>query len=317
MLQTLDTIISVVFVFLMFSLVVSAAREVFAAWLRLRSKMLKAGLNVLLNNLSDQKLADDFWSHPFIKAVQPSGDAPSYIPSANIAAALLHIAAGNKSGEAVDVTKLKALLAGLPHKGLATIIATAIEQSGAGATLIQVQASLEKWVDVSMERISSLYHRKTRTWLFLISLLTAAAMNVDTVTIWNRVQSDKALRDSLVAQAATARLPATVQNVLKQVDGASQPDAAMNGDADVAAAAKQYRKNLDALTDLGLPIGWTDEALALYTGFWASVLHVLGILASAFAASLGAPFWFDLLQRFMNVRSAIKPMPLPAKPEAK
>jgi len=41
-----------------------------------------------------------------------------------------------------------------------------------------------------------------------------------------------------------------------------------------------------------------------------------GILISAFAASLGAPFWFDLLQRFMNVRRVVKPPEPSAKPNA-
>jgi hypothetical protein len=32
-----------------------------------------------------------------------------------------------------------------------------------------------------------------------------------------------------------------------------------------------------------------------------------GLLVSIFAVSLGAPFWFDVLQRFMRVRAAGKP----------
>lgn len=331
MFQTLDTIISILFVFLMFSLVVSAAREVVAAWLRLRGKALEAGLNTLLGKLGETKLAGEFWAHPFIRTLKPTNNPPSYIPSANIAAALLHIAAGNKPGEAVDLTKLKTGLPTLAHKNLSTILATAIEQTGAGATLAQVQANLEKWVDGTMERVSSLYQRKTRIWLFLISLGIAAAMNVDAVTIWQRIQSDKTLRDSLVAQAAQIKLPDSIQTELKKVDQpAGKGDAAKKAaeaaplppagqtnsvtlvGPDVATATKQYRANLSAFTDLGLPLGWTDEAIALYSDFGASVLHVLGILASAFAASLGAPFWFDLLQRFMNIRSAIKPA---VKPE--
>lgn len=36
-------------------------------------------------------------------------------------------------------------------------------------------------------------------------------------------------------------------------------------------------------------------------------LHGLGWLITAAAISLGAPFWFDTLNRFMIVRSTIKP----------
>ena len=41
--------------------------------------------------------------------------------------------------------------------------------------------------------------------------------------------------------------------------------------------------------------------------------HGFGWLISIIAASLGAPFWFDLLNKFMNIRSAGKP---PAKQAA-
>jgi hypothetical protein len=34
---------------------------------------------------------------------------------------------------------------------------------------------------------------------------------------------------------------------------------------------------------------------------------VLGWLVTALALSLGAPFWFDMLNKFMVVRSTIKP----------
>jgi hypothetical protein len=35
---------------------------------------------------------------------------------------------------------------------------------------------------------------------------------------------------------------------------------------------------------------------------------VLGWLLSAIAIAMGAPFWFDVLNRFMNVRNAAKPI---------
>jgi hypothetical protein len=35
--------------------------------------------------------------------------------------------------------------------------------------------------------------------------------------------------------------------------------------------------------------------------------HLLGWLITAFAVSLGAPFWFDLLNKIMVIRSTVKP----------
>jgi hypothetical protein len=75
------------------------------------------------------------------------------------------------------------------------------------------------------------------------------------------------------------------------------------------------------LRGLGLPIGW-DSALDGTTKwpglhfwerpFWYNWLaqtriHIFGWLLTALALSLGAPFWFDLLNKFIVIRSAVKP----------
>ena len=41
--------------------------------------------------------------------------------------------------------------------------------------------------------------------------------------------------------------------------------------------------------------------------YFAVLVLVLGYLSVAFAATLGAPFWFDLLGKFMVIRSTVKP----------
>ena len=42
---------------------------------------------------------------------------------------------------------------------------------------------------------------------------------------------------------------------------------------------------------------------------------LLGLLITAFAVSLGAPFWFDTLNKFMNIRSAgSSPVEAPRRP---
>jgi hypothetical protein len=68
--------------------------------------------------------------------------------------------------------------------------------------------------------------------------------------------------------------------------------------------------NLDKIKSLGLPIGWDRSNPKLVPpsndiGAW--LLKIFGWLITAFAISLGAPFWFDLLNKFMVVRSTVKP----------
>src|SRR5205807_1668393 len=68
-----------------------------------------------------------------------------------------------------------------------------------------------------------------------------------------------------------------------------------------------------ALGKLNLPIGWTGWT----PSFWPPpdladfpkqfVFPWLGWLLTAIAASLGAPFWFDILNKVMVIRSTVKP----------
>jgi hypothetical protein len=79
----------------------------------------------------------------------------------------------------------------------------------------------------------------------------------------------------------------------------------------------RIRLNLQEIEKLGLPIGWTTKTnpegtqpdsrqlWGLSPGRW--ILRVLGWLITALALSLGAPFWFDLLNKFMVVRATVKP----------
>jgi hypothetical protein len=79
--------------------------------------------------------------------------------------------------------------------------------------------------------------------------------------------------------------------------------------ANAQAPAKQsYEANIQQLHTLagaGLPMGWGDARSA--NAPWHK--KALGWLITALAVTLGAPFWFDLLNKFMSVRSTVKPKP--------
>lgn len=80
----------------------------------------------------------------------------------------------------------------------------------------------------------------------------------------------------------------------------------------------KYEVNKQQLEALGLPIGWAsvDDPKRKWPGLrfegeggWGEQIqwHWLGWLLTALAISLGAPFWFDLLNKFIVIRSAVKP----------
>ena len=53
-----------------------------------------------------------------------------------------------------------------------------------------------------------------------------------------------------------------------------------------------------------------------YVGRW--IVKIFGLLMTGFAISLGAPFWFDMLNKVISIRSAGRsPAERPKSPEAK
>jgi hypothetical protein len=148
-----------------------------------------------------------------------------------------------------------------------------------------------------MDRVSGWYKEAAMSQLFLLSLAITVLGNVDTLHIlqvlWRTPQ--------LTAQIADAAGRAVEKKE-------SNP------------TADQARAELQKLEAQGLPIGFsclgqdsleqTDwkavfdkcaaNAKQQYLGNWA--LKIIGWLITALAVAMGAPFWFDLLSRLINLR---------------
>jgi hypothetical protein len=85
---------------------------------------------------------------------------------------------------------------------------------------------------------------------------------------------------------------------------------------DSSFASRSYSEAKNELESLGLPIGWAngwgaprqDNMQNRRFEVWNHLFGPLfGWLLTALAATMGAPFWFDLLNKVMVIRSTVKP----------
>src|SRR5206468_4735615 len=144
-------------------------------------------------------------------------------------------------------------------------------------TLNSLRVQLEIWFNSTMERVSGWYKRKTQALQLALALSIVALGNVDSVRIARSLSGvNSPLRDSIEDAAHSF-----VEKNLQQED-----------------PQKQLTAATEAIGNLALPIGW------VHGGFGPTT--ALGWLLTALAASLRAPFWFDLLNRFVNVRASGK-----------
>ena len=244
---------------------------------------------------------------------------PSYIPSANFALAVLNLAA---EGAATTATLVRAKVDrdGGTLDGSPQLTAVVLQALASGEDdLAKAQKFLENWFDAAMDRVSGWYKRRSQIILFFIGLFAAGALNVDTIAVTRSLISDPALRQAVVAHAAD-RAKAHIDSA----NGANpDPDKATDPD---------FNESRNELMSIGYPIGWADlpqlqlgstrrtcDPLACFEEVLASDSHfgvltigapmILGWLITALAITLGAPFWFDLLSKFMQVRATTKPQP--------
>ena len=69
---------------------------------------------------------------------------------------------------------------------------------------------------------------------------------------------------------------------------------------------QRIKGRADALSNTGLHIGWDkNEFTEWHESFWTwpSFTKLVGLLVSAFAIALGAPFWFNMLKSVASMRS--------------
>src|SRR5262245_33770963 len=103
----LDIAIGVVFIYLLLSLVVTAACELISAVLSWRAKNLMIGVRHLLNDPNQTKLAKKLYEQPLIKSLYRPGQIPSYIPSRTFAVALLDVIAPSEEMGPNPMAKIK------------------------------------------------------------------------------------------------------------------------------------------------------------------------------------------------------------------
>ena len=175
--------------------------------------------------------------------------------------------------------------------------------------------SIETHFNAAMDRASGWFKRYSQILAIAVSAVVVLLANVDTITLVSSLASNPAARMKMV-EIAEQRLKEAkdteaqarqVKPVEAQIAHAWPPEVKLiRTDGAVEQATKQttialhdYEQAVSNMRSAGFEIGWkrwpTWEELGA---------KAIGLIISITLISLGAPFWLDLLQRFMQVRAA-------------
>jgi hypothetical protein len=327
-LPVLEVAIGLCFVYLLLSLIVTTLTEWVSRIRGGRGRILEAGLRRLVgDDERDSGFTRELLQHPLIRTTSKEGKRPSYISAQVFARVLSDVVQQRRLRPQSAATAPAASAPDIP----ATLNRSLIALRGTVGTRGVVPGDdslpdpevLERWFDQHMDRVSGWYKRHTQTIALITAVGLTFAANADSVSLAKRLWSDSALR-STVVDAAKSRIAMgppleTVEYTDPTTPKPSQPITPSDPSGAGAGPGSANQLSPDEQALLGSMMGWSGERLKLRSQGWLLWLlfHVPGWIITALAVSMGAPFWFDTLNRFINIRSAGPPPQSTADPKVR
>ncbi len=284
----LEVLIGLLLLYLVLSMMASAINEAINNFLNTRSKHLASFVEQFLRS---DNMVKKFFLNSVITPSMKGTTPPSYIKAEDFAHAVLETLLP-QFDKNTTIQQIQAAVENLPPDSpLRKVLGVALQKAGEDTQVLLTE--IQTWFDSQMERVSGWFKRQTHTILLAIGLGIAVIFNVDSVAIANALLSNPTLRQALIEKAkitSEAGLPAP----------ATQP-------AQAGEPSLTFQQIKDEINELGIPLGWSAATVPANPDLSWLLQKIIGILATVFAISQGAPFWFDMLNKVTNLRSTDKP----------
>lgn len=315
-----EVAIGLAFLYLLLSLLCTTINEIIATVMDVRAKHLEKSIATLIDNEELRKL---FYSDSVFASAKSAVTAigskyrhPAYVDAGTFATSVLTSVlkqtAANPAAvldEAPTIDEIRKAINDLPESRIKTVLQSQL--AGGVRTVEELRSNVADWFDASMARLSGVYKRHLSRISLVVGFCVAAFFNADSISVGRQLGENSALRQ-MVVDNAEALLPKLEASLATPCSTDPQK---------IAERLSCQTANLKEETSrlLPLPLGWSSEVdkVGLLTSLgpqvWAGAgwlaLKLAGLLATALALSLGAPFWFDVLQSFMKFRNT-GPKPL-------
>jgi hypothetical protein len=341
MLKSLDILIGLTIVLLALSMAVTMITQAVTTVLNSRGRHLRRGLVDLLQQLDpaltealSQSIATGILTHPLVSGSKTPVAAGSPIDSVTsvidrirlkiggprlgnvihreeFTKLLMALAAGQGTGQLQSAAK-DALMKALkengvddPEKKLKDIrqVALRLEKSAPELSHMARQnlaileaaesdlvAKIHNWFDQTMDRTAQRFTASTRAITFVGALLVAFGLQIDTPALVNRLAADDKLREQFVTEAKALYADQ------KAMDEAARQTAAQPDPEEMARKYRVFLATNGLITFPSVGRQWIES----YRN-----VSLFGVLMTALLLSLGAPFWYSLLGRLLQLRSVL------------
>jgi hypothetical protein len=147
----------------------------------------------------------------------------------------------------------------------------------------QLVLNIENWYTGMVTSIESWYKKKTRMRLFWFGALLGLLLNVDSIQLFGHFR-----KNPEATKVVMEVYQKNIETALADTNQDNQRIQLYLGKIDSMATAAQ------------LPVGFDQNIFYKNKSDWSLggfLLKLLGVLISGFAASFGAPFWYDVLRK--------------------
>lgn len=292
--QMLTIVLGIIFILLLLSLLATTIMELVSSLLQLRGKNLERALrNMLASSDLDERILEAFKQNALYRQLSYRNgkklSAPSYVSPQSFQSILMNILL---EGREQNLENIRGSIDKLGNQDLREVLLQLLNESE--NKLDDFRSKIQGWYNDVMDRSTAWYKQNTQKLLVMIGFALAVVFNADTIAIYQRLGADPEALQQVVTMAE-AYVAGNDVEAIRQRD----PE------------FEQIYQNLKNLVQQDLEaarrplgLGWDNGVAQMSPLDWLTKL--LGWVVTALAVSLGAPFWFDLLKKIVNIRQSAK-----------
>lgn len=318
----LDLVAGMIFIFFLLSVISSSVVEAFMTMSGARSKMLKQWLEGIFDKTipgTDKTLGQSIMDHCSITGLSGKGKSPSYIDAKNFVSVFIEKVTYNPNDPLSVASDFKSMMDRIKESPIITdelkrvLLGYATEVNDAYASMSEkttgeielFRNKVAHWFDSSMDRVSGTLKKKwLQPFTFCIGVVITLFMNADSIAIARYLYTNKDAQQSLAALAYSAPTNAEYKKQVEKWEAIRKDTPTDTVTIDqIQADLSNIKKTFDdakAQMPLGLPLGWENA----HFGKDNALSKVAGWILTIFAIFMGAPFWFDMLNKISNLRGS-------------
>ncbi len=289
----LNLVIGLIFIYFLIGLICSTIQELIAQYLDLRAENLEKWLK---DTFRENEFGEKFLNHRLIDGLTAQGRRASYIPAKVFSGVMLDLVNQKKGTYSIETLKDSIGESDLPDDFKRKLLQSIAEAKNG---LDDVRREIEGWFNDSMERISGTYKKKTQKIVIVISLAVVSLLNVDTIQIIQYLYDHPAQSEALAN-----RIEESIQDMDPSENKTSEDSLSQEEKIDLR--INELKSIQASLNSTKIPLGW--QSVDGEISFVEVFQKILGLLFSTVAGIVGAPFWFQTLNKLVNLRgSGAKP----------